>query len=566
MCRPIVLMLALFAGVSSAEAQFVADAFGSAAPAVPVEDTLPPAISTITITETFTVADLQVSVAVDHTWVGDLVVTLVSPTGIEVPLHDSQGSAGALAVTWWEYGPPNSAPYDCACIMQPAPGSLLDLAGETSAGDWTLIVEDVLPLDSGVFTDWSLALSASGPPPAIESLVCQPTSGGGAITVTWTSPVPYDTVSLYVDGMFEASVPGFFSSYSFGPFSEGTTVEICAVGTVAGIDAPPTCCVLFVPLASNGTAVVFAGEQPSVVDSAGALSNALIALGKNVQLITGNLSPAFIGTPESLWLCLGTFPDHYVMTEEEGAYLRDLLLAGVPIYVESADLWGFLPPTPFSDVDGVANEGVVDGDDSLFGLVGGWHADLDLSDLASPYTQDQAGNDFTDRLIAASNDLLGPNAGVVWSDDLTGGSLGYDVTVYYVTDTTAGNVVCSAWEFGGYNGDPIDLASRYVKALAGFEAPGDLFRRGDANIDGSFDIGDAVATLGFLFTAALPVPPCSDAMDSNDDGTIDVADAIFSLSALFFASSPQPPAPGPYVCGHDPTDDGLDCAETPFCN
>ncbi len=84
-----------------------------------------------------------------------------------------------------------------------------------------------------------------------------------------------------------------------------------------------------------------------------------------------------------------------------------------------------------------------------------------------------------------------------------------------------------------------------------------LFRRGDANLDGGFDVADPVAVLAVLFSGA-PSPTCVDAADANDDGAIDLGDPITMLGALFGGDAP-PAAPGPTSCGIDPTPDSLDC-------
>jgi hypothetical protein len=87
------------------------------------------------------------------------------------------------------------------------------------------------------------------------------------------------------------------------------------------------------------------------------------------------------------------------------------------------------------------------------------------------------------------------------------------------------------------------------------------FSRGDANADGGTDIGDAVATLDYLFTGGTI--PCDNAADSNDDGTLNIADAIALLSYLFSGAS-APPAPFP-DCGIDPTVDALECESFGGC-
>jgi len=81
-----------------------------------------------------------------------------------------------------------------------------------------------------------------------------------------------------------------------------------------------------------------------------------------------------------------------------------------------------------------------------------------------------------------------------------------------------------------------------------------LFKRGDANADGSINIADAIFILSFLF-AGDTQPVCFDAADSNDDGGVDIADAIAVLANLFGGAGDLPP---PYnACGEDPTEDAL---------
>lgn len=72
------------------------------------------------------------------------------------------------------------------------------------------------------------------------------------------------------------------------------------------------------------------------------------------------------------------------------------------------------------------------------------------------------------------------------------------------------------------------------------------FLRGNANGDGSVDIGDSIFTLGWLFLGTAE-PLCLDAANVNDDGRVDLADAIVLLSYLFLGQAPpRPPYP---FCG-----------------
>ena len=90
--------------------------------------------------------------------------------------------------------------------------------------------------------------------------------------------------------------------------------------------------------------------------------------------------------------------------------------------------------------------------------------------------------------------------------------------------------------------------------------PGGGFQRGDVNTDGSFDIGDPISALGFLFTGGTVT--CMLALDANDDSSGDIGDAIYMLGNLFTGGPPPFPPFG--FCGADPTPGGtLDCADYP---
>ena len=82
------------------------------------------------------------------------------------------------------------------------------------------------------------------------------------------------------------------------------------------------------------------------------------------------------------------------------------------------------------------------------------------------------------------------------------------------------------------------------------------FLRGDSNDDGSVDVSDAVAVLGYLFQGGN-APYCADAADANDDGSVDIGDPIVILRSLFQGSARiRPPYPR---AGYDRTPDELDC-------
>jgi photosystem II stability/assembly factor-like uncharacterized protein len=74
-------------------------------------------------------------------------------------------------------------------------------------------------------------------------------------------------------------------------------------------------------------------------------------------------------------------------------------------------------------------------------------------------------------------------------------------------------------------------------AVAGISILADPFMVGDANSDGTIDVGDAIYLLNYLFkNGPLPDPP--QAGDANGDLVLDVGDAIYLLNYLFKAGPP----------------------------
>ncbi|MCA8960374.1 MAG: proprotein convertase P-domain-containing protein, partial [Planctomycetes bacterium] len=534
---------------------------GGATPGLPLSDTLPPAVSTITLADDLPVADIQVGIQVTHSWHGDLEVDLSTPAGTTLRLHDHQGGSDPdLDLIWWEFGVPNgSAPYTCACTMRPAPGSFFEIFGESSAGTWSLSVADTVRNDVGTFDAWSIAISDVGPPPPIDGLACWPGLGTGVVDVSWSNPTTYDQLRVEVDGLPAAVLAGDATSYTTPGLPVATFGDIRVVGVVDGLSSMARVCTPYLPSFRSGVAVVFAGEQPGNVDSVAALSAALIASGRSVNVVD-ELTPASVGTPSSLWLCLGTYPAAHALSQAEGAYVRDLVVAGVPLYIEGADVWGFDDPTPLSTVDGVADGLAENGSGTPAFIAGEATVELDLSDLAAAYLPDQGGAESTDRLVRATSDALGPNTAVIWRTVPFPGQDMYDLGILYATNPPAGRVIAQSWEIGGFDGAVDTIVLRYLDTLSPLRPPSaPVFRRGDSNGDGSFDIADAIASLLYILGLGAPPITCLDAVDANDDGRLDIGDPIYVLSSLFEGGSPLPPAPGPFACSFDATADGLDC-------
>ena len=114
-------------------------------PGMMIPDNNPSGIErTLTITESGQVKEISVSVDITHTYIGDLLVSLVSPSGTNVALHQrAGGSADNLIATY---------------TAATTPG-LQALRGQALQGAWKLKVADLEAVDVGKLNRWGLKIS-----------------------------------------------------------------------------------------------------------------------------------------------------------------------------------------------------------------------------------------------------------------------------------------------------------------------------------------------------------------------------------------------------------------------
>jgi len=119
---------------------------GSATPNAEIKD-LSTTTSKISLGQDATIDQLKLDLDLAHTYRGDLKVTLTSPSGKTAVISDRKGgSADDLKGT-----------FDLS----------KEFAGEKTAGEWTLTVEDKAKRDTGTLKSWSLTATpkADQPPP-----------------------------------------------------------------------------------------------------------------------------------------------------------------------------------------------------------------------------------------------------------------------------------------------------------------------------------------------------------------------------------------------------------------
>ncbi|MGK4566773.1 proprotein convertase P-domain-containing protein [Flavobacterium sp. 3HN19-14] len=119
--------------------------------------------STLNIPAGVTISDINAYVKINHSYVSDLVVTLVSPAGTQVQLFSGlcddknnvnatfDDAGGALVCG-------TSSPVISGTVRPLQP--LSALIGQSSTGTWTLKVQDTQQGDGGSLTNWSLNICA----------------------------------------------------------------------------------------------------------------------------------------------------------------------------------------------------------------------------------------------------------------------------------------------------------------------------------------------------------------------------------------------------------------------
>jgi subtilisin-like proprotein convertase family protein len=99
--------------------------------------------SIITLAEKSKVSAIRVSLDITHTYIGDLKIELIAPSGQRALLHNREGGGNDnLIVTY------DSETKD----------TLKAFLGQPSFGDWTLWVADLAKADTGKLNRWSIEL------------------------------------------------------------------------------------------------------------------------------------------------------------------------------------------------------------------------------------------------------------------------------------------------------------------------------------------------------------------------------------------------------------------------
>lgn len=223
-------------------------------------------IDTTSLPNPSVVGGVQVAVGMSHTFVGDLTIKLITPTGSVLGLvsrpgvietaDDGNDTAGfgensnLLVANPLTYRDPavNAAemmgkiPSDLAtddvicvfagspCEYKPAPGSIVSpkttfasLNGENARGNWQLCIGDSATLDTGTFANWSLSIT----PIATASGV---TVGGNVLTPEGRGVRGARVTITDNNGVARYALTGSFGRFQFDDVEPGQTY-IVSIGS-----------------------------------------------------------------------------------------------------------------------------------------------------------------------------------------------------------------------------------------------------------------------------------------------------------------------------------------------
>jgi len=130
--------------------------------AISIPDTGTPITTTFTVSENFTVEDVNVYLDISHADVGALLISLKSPSGSSayVSTPDSNCDAQNILANFDEAGLPitcdESAPIGYYGNLLASESLTDEFSGESSAGVWTLTILDLEAGISGTFNNWTL--------------------------------------------------------------------------------------------------------------------------------------------------------------------------------------------------------------------------------------------------------------------------------------------------------------------------------------------------------------------------------------------------------------------------
>ncbi len=486
---------------------------------------------------------IEIYVDVTHPSIGELTVTLESPLGTSITLHDALGGTAAdLLLRWEENAPPNGPPYDCNCSMQPSgPGTCEDFRAESAAGDWLLEFSDNVPAAiGGTLNEWCIDFFAYRPvavdpcsfPVVAFGSTGLPASVSDLISIPHNFVLDHLEVRVVVPHAETSDLDIAVTSPSgttvtlhdnAGSGAGGVVTTFSSAGQANG---PPYVCACVMQATGPGLMSDFAGEQ---------------AAGDWRLTCTDSTPLADSGSLDQ-WCVYGyRLPDHDACAVPQVAF-GDVV--GLPPLVTST--MTVAPSLEIGDVEVRV--------DAIHNWIGDIRIDVTSPAGTNVVLHDQTGGASVGIIAGYSDFGRAPTVVHLCSCFYPPAGPGVLLDYYQEIATGVWTLTCE---------DVIPITSQGVLSdwCVRFYEKEDVFLRGDADGNGMvFGLIDAVYLLQWSFVGG-PAPVCEDAADADGNNTINgLLDALYLLT-WGFLGGPPPPMPGTTYCGpDDDLDPLLDCA------
>jgi subtilisin-like proprotein convertase family protein len=174
-------------------------------------------VSQVTISPGTEIAEIEIPVNISHTYRGDLTIDLQSPVGTTVRLHNRTGSSASNVIGTYGVDLTSAEP-------------LSAFNGESSAGTWTLTVEDHANGDTGTINSWSVDVCGSSVETDTPELLLKAVTrdAGGTIVEWW----PYPGLTAY--RVYRSNDPSALSFFADVTSEDGNDADTTFLDTSSG--------------------------------------------------------------------------------------------------------------------------------------------------------------------------------------------------------------------------------------------------------------------------------------------------------------------------------------------
>lgn len=405
--------------------------------------------STITVTDSREIIDLNLKLDASHTFTGDLIISLISPQNTEIVMFNRRGGNGDnLTNTIFDDEASTTigngvAPYNGAYRPESPMGGF---DGRSAAGLWTLKINDTTGQNSGFLNSWSLQFT-------FQNNIFGPFESNDTIATA--------SALAGINGTGTAQVQAFLGDGGFGTFdrdifrftaSSGTTLVAAAVPTAASNGGAVTFNSALRLFDSQGTEIRLANPGDSLTSR---IENHVFAAGGTYYIAVSETSnvtynPTVVGDSTSL---PAATTGNYTLTVSLAAGVSDAVVVlrgnALDVGIDNASLPGASDSAGYAGINFGGVE-FLPGSNRFIGLTAGGNSFTnDGSSTQLPFSLTNQSDAFNRRVTTKSS-FRGLSIERSISYGLDDGFAAVDV---YITNISLATITGLTW-MEGFNPDP----------------------------------------------------------------------------------------------------------------